>query len=64
MSPVEKLGPGCWGDDAVVVAKQTDQSGATYVGMFDYVRCRYPLPHHLDALLHTKNLLSRVDPGE
>lgn len=32
--------------------------------MFDYVRCRYPLPHHQDALFQTKNLLSLVDPGD
>jgi hypothetical protein len=32
--------------------------------MFDYVRCRYPLPHHQDALFQTKDLLSLVDPGE
>jgi len=32
--------------------------------MFDYVRCRYPLPHHQDALSQTKDLLSLVDRGE
>ena len=40
------------------------QYEATYVGLFDYVRCRYPLSHHQDALLQTKVLLSLVDPGE
>lgn len=40
------------------------QYEATHVGMFDYVRCRYPLPHHQDALFQTKGLLRMVDREE
>jgi len=32
--------------------------------MFDYVRCRYPLPHHQDAEFQTKDMARIVDPGD
>ena len=31
-------------------------ASSSHVGMFDNVRCRYPLPHHQDAAFQTKNL--------
>jgi hypothetical protein len=34
------------------------------MGMFDYVRCKFPLPHHQDAEFQTKDLLRLVDPDE
>lgn len=30
------------------------------MGMFDTVRCRYPLPHHQDAVFQTKDLANLV----
>lgn len=57
------LARGWSGDDAIVVTNE-GHCEATYVGMFDYVRCRYPLPHHQDAQFQTKDLLSLVDRGE
>jgi len=32
------------------------------VGMFDRVRCLYPLPHHQDAEFQTKDILSLLEP--
>ena len=32
--------------------------------MFDYVRCRYPLPHHQNAEFQTKDVARIVDPGD
>lgn len=34
------------------------------MGMFDHVRCRYPLPHHQDAEFQTKDMVRIVDPGD
>ena len=37
------------------------QTARLQVGMFDNVRCRYPLPHHQDAEFQTKDLASVVE---
>ena len=39
----------------------TDCEGSS-VGMFDHVRCRYPLPHHQGAEFQTKDILSLLEP--
>jgi hypothetical protein len=31
------------------------------MGLFDYVRCRYPLPHHQEAEFQTKDLAHLVE---
>lgn len=33
----------------------------THVGLFDTVRCRFPLPHHQDAEFQTKDLAAIVE---